>query len=54
MIRIGTVPVKTRVPLAIWAIAVVFAFLSVASSTVHVMSDNKPGAQQRALHAGAH
>jgi hypothetical protein len=53
MIRIGSVPVKTRVPLRIWALAAVLAFLSVASSTVHLMSDDKPGAEQKALHAQA-
>jgi hypothetical protein len=54
MIRIGSVPVKTRVPLGIWALAAVLTFLSVASSTVHLMSDDKPGAEQKALHARAH
>ena len=54
MITIGNVPVKTRVPLAIWAIAAVLAFLSVGSSTVHVMSDDNPGAEHRALHARVH
>jgi hypothetical protein len=54
MIRIGSVPVKTRVPLAIWALAAVLALFSIASSAMQLSPGNsKPGAEQKALHASS-
>jgi hypothetical protein len=54
MITVGDLPVKTRVPLKIWALAAMLAILSVASSTAHLMSDDQQGAEQKALHARVH
>jgi hypothetical protein len=40
MIKIlGSVPVKTRVPLTAWAFAGFLALLSIVSSLVHVVAD---------------
>ena len=38
MIKIGGLPVKTRVPLAVWAFAGLLTLLSVVSSTVHYLA----------------
>jgi hypothetical protein len=55
MIRIGGAPVKTRVPLGIWALAVVLALFSVASSATQFLpGHSEPGLGQKALHAGSH
>jgi hypothetical protein len=41
MIKIlGSVPVKTRVPLTAWAFAGFLALLSIVSSLVHVVADS--------------
>jgi hypothetical protein len=39
MIKIGGLPVKTRVPLAVWVFAAFLTLLSVVSSTVHYLAD---------------
>ena len=39
MNKLGSLPVKTRVPLAAWALAGLLTLLSIVSSLVHVVAD---------------
>jgi len=39
MIKIGGLPVKTRVPLAVWAFAGFLTLVSMVSSTVHYLAN---------------
>jgi hypothetical protein len=48
MITIGSVPVKTRVPLTAWVIAGLLALLSLASTLTHTSAPGLVVAEQRA------
>jgi hypothetical protein len=52
MVEIGCVPVRTRVPLSGWILAVVFALLSIAASLTHMTPEHAvASAKQTAQHA---
>ena len=52
MARIGSIPVRTRVPLSGWILAAVLTLITVSSSVTHVAADLAiAGAKQAVLHA---
>jgi hypothetical protein len=52
MVKIGCVPVRTRVPLPGWILAVAFTLLSIASSLTHMAPEHAvAGASPSAQHA---
>jgi hypothetical protein len=52
MVKIGCVPVRTRVPPSGWILAVVFTLLSIASSLTHMAPEHAvAGASSSAQHA---
>jgi hypothetical protein len=55
MVKIGCVPVRTRVPLSGWILAAVFTLLSIASSLTHMAPEHAvagPSAQHASLSYG--
>ena len=52
MARIGSIPVRTRVPLSGWILAAVLTVITVSSSVTHVAANLAiAGAKQAVLHA---